>query len=234
MGLEACMEIWRRSPYKGQTLVLHMALADLSNQDGIHQGPSGSTPIWNLLRLGRIHTEIELLARLDELQDDGHIEYDIDREYKDSHYDIVKFELTLQYLIPSWRDQKISDLNSQVSDLKDELSSAQQTIQALKTKQITGYVYVIQAGDYFKIGRTKDLNGRLTQLAIQLPEKPFLVHVIGTSDCVKAEQFFHAKYQANRRNGEWFALSDEDLAELKSVDVWHPPEQKAIPETAAE
>lgn len=76
------------------------------------------------------------------------------------------------------------------------------------------FVYVLRSGPYYKIGRTKDFNQRISQLRIQLPFEVELFKVINTDDCAKLEKCLHQIYAEERVNGEWFELSDESIANL--------------------
>ena len=74
-----------------------------------------------------------------------------------------------------------------------------------------GYVYLLKAHRYFKIGRSSSFERRSRQLAIQLPERAETVHVIRTDDPVGIELYWHRRFEAKRKNGEWFELSAEDV-----------------------
>jgi hypothetical protein len=69
---------------------------------------------------------------------------------------------------------------------------------------ISGYVYILKAEQYSKIGRTKTPDDRIKTLAIQLPFPVELHELIACDDEVEAERALHEKYAAYRCNGEWF------------------------------
>jgi hypothetical protein len=71
--------------------------------------------------------------------------------------------------------------------------------------------YVVIAGPFFKIGRTKDVTRRIAQLSIQLPFPIQLFKVINTDDAKTLEAMMHRKFAEFRVNGEWFEL-DRDSA----------------------
>lgn len=74
-----------------------------------------------------------------------------------------------------------------------------------------GYVYLLKVSRHFKIGRSSSFERRSRQLAIQLPERAETVHVIRTDDPVGIELYWHRRFEAKRKNGEWFELSAEDV-----------------------
>jgi len=78
-----------------------------------------------------------------------------------------------------------------------------------------GFVYLLKASRYFKIGRSTSFERRSRELAIQLPERAETVHVIRTDDPVGIELYWHRRFETKRKNGEWFELSGEDVKTFK-------------------
>jgi len=74
-----------------------------------------------------------------------------------------------------------------------------------------GFVYLLRAGRHYKIGKTNSAGRRERELAIQLPERTQTVHVIRTDDPAGIEAYWHNRFSAKRRNGEWFELEPEDI-----------------------
>ncbi len=61
----------------------------------------------------------------------------------------------------------------------------------LKTKVVTGFVYLMKSGRHYKIGRTVSVGGRERQLAIKIPVPPTTIHSIETDDPVGVEAYWH-------------------------------------------
>lgn len=88
-----------------------------------------------------------------------------------------------------------------------------------KTKApVAGVVYLLQGEKYFKIGKSVNMEKRLTQIKLQLPYRVELVHTIRAAHPLQAEAYWHKRFAALRRNGEWFELGEAEVAEFKSVE----------------
>jgi hypothetical protein len=77
---------------------------------------------------------------------------------------------------------------------------------------VTGVVYLLRMGEFYKIGKSNDPGRRIYELGIQLPEKHDLIHAIDTDDPSGIEAYWHKRFGRKQTNGEWFALSPDDVA----------------------
>ena len=72
-----------------------------------------------------------------------------------------------------------------------------------------GYVYLLEGGGFFKIGKATDLDRRVQQIFPKLPFECRLLHAIASDDCLALERWLHRRFADCRRNGEWFQLDAE-------------------------
>ncbi len=81
-----------------------------------------------------------------------------------------------------------------------------------------GFVYLVKGhrGEY-KIGRTRRLDSRVSELGAQASVRHEQVHAIETDDPGGVEAYWHRRFAAKRIRGEWFKLS---AAEVNTFKRW--------------
>jgi hypothetical protein len=87
-----------------------------------------------------------------------------------------------------------------------------------KRRPERGYVYLLYGGGYYKIGKARDPYKRTETLRIQLPFAVELLHVIESNDYDAAEKELHELFAVKRINGEWFQLTEADVAYIRSLN----------------
>ena len=80
-----------------------------------------------------------------------------------------------------------------------------------------GYVYLLQAGPYYKIGASTNVKRRIRQLATLPPFNLHLLCTLHTDDMYGLEQGLHERFAAKRVNGEWFELDQEDVGYIQQL-----------------
>lgn len=83
-----------------------------------------------------------------------------------------------------------------------------------------GYVYVIKSltdETFYKIGRSKELQRRLRKFEVKMPFEIEPICFIETNDMYALERELHLKYEAVRKEGEFFKLTDDDIQWIKDT-----------------
>lgn len=90
-----------------------------------------------------------------------------------------------------------------------------------KPNRRAGWVYLIGGeGDAYKIGCTKAPSNRMKTFKNKLPFRVRYEHLIETDDMYQLERLFHNYYKVRGKHleGEWFRLSERDIAYIKTFD----------------
>lgn len=82
-------------------------------------------------------------------------------------------------------------------------------------------VYVLKAGDFYKIGYANNFKSRLAHIQTGCPFDIEVVKLFGMDSRKVAREFearLHKTYEPVLERGEWYRLSDKDVADLIRLD----------------
>lgn len=83
---------------------------------------------------------------------------------------------------------------------------------------IDGWVYLLR-GDagFYKIGQSREPGRRIAQLQAAAHHELELVHVFQCADMAYEERLLHERFAEQRVRGEWFLLSEDDVAYIQGL-----------------
>lgn len=79
-----------------------------------------------------------------------------------------------------------------------------------------GVIYLLKTGSFYKIGEAENFEQRLEYIKIQLPYPVEVMHTIETDDIHGIKDYWHKRFAEKRAHGEWFLLTESDVAVFKS------------------
>jgi hypothetical protein len=133
-----------------------------------------------------------------------------------SHNTFAKHFGSQQGVIAALRDRAmLRGEDDLIAILPADASAEDLLVSSNSTHISEGWVYLLGSGEHYKIGRSEELEKRVKQISIALPEKVVLVHAIRTDDPAGIEAYWHRRFAQQRVNGEWFRLSHSEVKAFK-------------------
>ena len=133
-----------------------------------------------------------------------------------SHNTFTKHFGSKEGIIAALRERSIKRGEADLIAILPECNNSVTAIEGKEIKKLEdGWVYLLQSGKYFKIGRSDEIEKRIKQIAVALPETTTLIHAIRTDDPPGIESYWHRRFSDKRKNGEWFELSGKDVSAFK-------------------
>ena len=142
--------------------------------------------------------------------------------YLPSKKECFKLIAILQDFVDNYNEENINSINNDINiclngDLPHYITYPPTNISKKTKNKTSGFIYFVQ-DDLLrtKIGKTIEINKRITTLSVKMPNPLILFHSIPTNDIHSSEKFFHDRYQEFRMQGEWFDLPPNVLDQIKT------------------
>ena len=119
-------------------------------------------------------------------------------------------------LVLDWSEKK-GGYDDVVGICKAVINSAPELPTVEEAEQLiqTGFVYLIQSRDRYKIGLSNSAGRREYEIKTLMPDEVVLLHEIETDDRAGVERYWHQRFAEKRLKGEWFKLSAADVRAFK-------------------
>ena len=86
-----------------------------------------------------------------------------------------------------------------------------------RQRKQSGYIYVIEAAGFYKIGRASQLGSRIKSHQTSNPNEVTLYKSKFVQDCINCEKELHKIFNDKLERGEWFKL---DKSDLEQIDIF--------------
>lgn len=157
-------------------------------------------------RIAASHGQMVALAQSINANVDRGVEKGVKQAVKDS-------QMTLDQVYAE--REKLEQQQTEIEKRLKQLQEVEKVARERRPRSTAGYVYLIQSPTtYWKIGRTSNPNDRMKTFNVKLPYEVSYKHLIKTSDMYTLESNLHIKYASRRVEGEWFALTEDDVIEI--------------------
>jgi hypothetical protein len=138
-------------------------------------------------------------------------------DWRDVAHDILDRALTTTNKERAY----ILKLEARIASLEETTTSLKGAVdllnQELATTKGWGFVYLMKGDSYYKIGYSKRPPQRRVDISPKLPFELQLIHAIEADNARALEMQLHERFTEKRLRGEWFRLTEQDVAYIKSL-----------------
>lgn len=85
-----------------------------------------------------------------------------------------------------------------------------------ETNYNLNFIYILKSEMGYKIGRTNNIDNRLSIFNVKLPFNWVLLKIYSVKNSKEIEKFLHNNLQENKINGEWFNLNCNQLKNIEN------------------
>lgn len=120
-------------------------------------------------------------------------------------------------------DAQIEEYNTRP---REKRTGRHATRVAVEPQKYPGFIYLMHAEQtpWYKIGRGVNPKARRTEFNTQAPYRCVIIHTFAMEDTVRMEAALHKHFKHLRGRGEWFTLSEEDVAFIQGLTETTAPQ----------
>lgn len=110
--------------------------------------------------------------------------------------------------------EEIEDYNANVDSARSAALESSKPVDR-------GVIYLLQSNvGYYKIGKSMNLDRRVGQHLRNYPVSLDVIHVVPVLRMTRCELYLLSLFAEKKMQGEWFLLSDDDVAWICSLDTF--------------
>jgi len=129
-----------------------------------------------------------------------------------------EIEILIGYLGQLYKSSKgeIKKHNKEtLKNLKELKKKANSEKRVLEIKENLGYIYVIKADKYYKIGKAEKPEQRVEAFITSCPFEIDIILFKLVKNYARVETLLHKKFKEKKYRSEWFLLNQTDISKIK-------------------
>lgn len=141
-----------------------------------------------------------------------------------THKELNKLKASLDKIecsIQKYSDKEIKIRNEKVADKVLEDLARPRDKSTVAKKPIKGYIYLIESGGYYKIGRCAHPKSRHRKYITENPNEINLILCESNFDYINSEKILLDQYKHKIHRGEWFKLNEKDIINITNFLKQH-------------
>lgn len=130
---------------------------------------------------------------------------------------IIKARKCLDLFLKETSDKDIKIYNLEVDEYwENEMKNSYPDSKKAKKSEEEGYIYILKSLSLYKIGRAKDITGRLKAYTTENPHGIEVIHIALVKDYIQVEKELLKMFSKNTKKGkEWFSLNHKNIEDIK-------------------
>lgn len=130
--------------------------------------------------------------------------------------ELIKARECLDLFLKETSDKDIKIYNLENEEYwRNEMNAVATDSYKVKKPPKEGYIYILKSLSLYKIGRAKDIKGRLKAYTTENPHGIEVIYVALVKDYIQVETELLKMFSENKKNGkEWFSLNHKNIEHI--------------------